>query len=485
MRRSRQQTRCTSHKNHGTLAIHDVSQPLPAVPRPAGRRARRRHHGAHRRLEAAPGGNPGRRLRGLRPVRRSDRDRPRRRLAARVRAEFVAGGHGGGIRPHRSGWPGIPAPLRGRGGQAPLRAQARQDGANAGLPSPIPGHAAVLLAGEAGPGLRGVPAPRPAERRRNPGRIHGSEARPRIPGLRRGPVRRRRVRGRPRHAFPKLFALERDHRSLILGGIKLRNSSGGPRGRILSFPEGLEELPRALADQLGGAIRLGTRVLALERGESGWSVAFERAGDTHLEAFSAVICALPADQLARLRLGGFATPGAFSPLSEIEHPPVASGFTGFRGGDVAHALDGFGVLVPRAEGRNILGTLFSSSLFPGRAPAGHVALTTFVGGTRQSALARLDDGALIKLVQAELAALLGAREAPVLVRVRRHARAIPQYAVGFDRYKAIFAAAEASAPGLYIGGNCRDGISVSACVASGCRLAQAVAALFAPSPVAF
>jgi oxygen-dependent protoporphyrinogen oxidase len=288
-----------------------------------------------------------------------------------------------------------------------------------------------------------------------------------------------------RHAFPKLFALERDHRSLILGGIKLRNSSGGPRGRILSFPEGLEELPRALADQLGGAIRLGTRVLALERGESGWSVAFERAGDTHLEAFSAVICALPADQLARLRLGGFATPGAFSPLSEIEHPPVASVFTGFRRGDVAHALDGFGVLVPRAEGRNILGTLFSSSLFPGRAPAGHVALTTFVGGTRQSALARLDDGALIKLVQAELAALLGAREAPVLVRVRRHARAIPQYAVGFDRYKAIFAAAEASAPGLYIGGNCRDGISVSACVASGCRLAQAVAALFAPSPVAF
>jgi oxygen-dependent protoporphyrinogen oxidase len=288
-----------------------------------------------------------------------------------------------------------------------------------------------------------------------------------------------------RHAFPKLFAIERDHGSLIRGAIKLRNASGGPRGRILSFPEGLEELPRALAAQLGDSIRLGARVLALHRGERGWRVAFEHSGETRLEAFSAVICALPADQLARLRLEGFATPGAFSPLSGIEHPPVASVFTGFRRGDVAHALDGFGVLVPRAEGRRILGTLFSSSLFPGRAPAGHVALTTFVGGTRQSALALLDDGALVELVQAELAALLGTRAAPVFVRVRRHARAIPQYAVGFDRFQAIFAGAEAAAPGLYIGGNCRDGISVSACVASGSRLAKAAAGRSAPAPVSF
>jgi len=288
-----------------------------------------------------------------------------------------------------------------------------------------------------------------------------------------------------RHAFPKLFALEREHGSLIRGAIRLRNASGGPRGRILSFPEGLEELPRALAAQLGDSLRLGVRVLALERHGRGWKVGFERAGETRQESFSAVICALPADGLARLRLEGFATPGAFSPLSEIEHPPVASVFTGFRREDVTHALDGFGVLVPRAEGRNILGTLFSSALFPGRAPAGHVALTTFVGGTRQPALARLDDDALMRLIQAELTALLGVRAAPVFVRVRRHPRAIPQYAVGFDRYQAVYSEAEASAPGLYIGGNCRDGVALSACIASGGRLARSAASLFAAHPVSF
>ncbi|MGA2016919.1 MAG: protoporphyrinogen oxidase [Opitutaceae bacterium] len=279
-----------------------------------------------------------------------------------------------------------------------------------------------------------------------------------------------------RHAFPRLFALEREHGSLIRGAVKLRNASGGPRGRIMSFPEGLEELPRAIAARLGDSLRLRTPVHALGRGENGWRVAFGSAGAARQEEFSAVICALPADALARLRLEGFAAPDLLAPLSGIEHPPVASVFTGFRRGDVAHALDGFGVLVPRVEGRTILGTLFSSTLFPGRAPDGHVALTTFVGGTRQPELALLDDAALAALVQSELVSLLGVRAAPVFLRVHRHPRAIPQYGVGFDRFEAIFSGAESSAPGLYFGGNSRDGVALSSCIASGRRLAQAAAA---------
>jgi oxygen-dependent protoporphyrinogen oxidase len=202
-----------------------------------------------------------------------------------------------------------------------------------------------------------------------------------------------------------------------------------------------------------------------------------------LEAVSAVICALPARALADLRLEGFATTAALSALAEIEHPPVASVFTGFRRKDIAHSLEGFGVLVPRAEGLNVLGTLFSSSLFPGRAPAGHVALTTFVGGTHKPTLGLLDDHTLAGIVQSELAALLGVRAAPVFVSVRRHPRAIPQYNVGYDRYQDMCINAEASAPGLYIGGNCRDGVSLSACMASGKRLALAAARFCQPATV--
>jgi oxygen-dependent protoporphyrinogen oxidase len=276
-----------------------------------------------------------------------------------------------------------------------------------------------------------------------------------------------------RHAFPKLLALESKHGSLLRGAVRRRNTQGGPSGRLFSFPDGLEELPRTLAAALGDALRLQSRIVSVRRQDGEWRVAYERGGETREERFSALICTLPADALARLQFEGFENPGGLVVMGEIEHPPVASVFTGFRREDVAHALDGFGLLVPRAEGRRILGTLFSSTLFPGRAPAGHVALTTFVGGARQPPLGRLDDDALVELVRAELAALLGVRAAPVFASVRRHARAIPQYTVDFDRFQSACARAEASAPGLYVGGNCRDGVSLPACLASGRRLALA------------
>jgi oxygen-dependent protoporphyrinogen oxidase len=148
---------------------------------------------------------------------------------------------------------------------------------------------------------------------------------------------------------------------------------------------------------------------------------------------------------------------------------------------VTHPLDGFGLLAPQVENRRILGTLFSSTLFPRRAPDGHVALTTFVGGSRQPALGQLDDPELLRLVQTELAALVGVRAAPVFARVRRHPRAIPQYTLGYDRFQAACRAAEASAPGFHIGGNCRDGVSLSACLAAGKRLALAAGAAAVPA----
>ena len=147
---------------------------------------------------------------------------------------------------------------------------------------------------------------------------------------------------------------------------------------------------------------------------------------------------------------------------------------GFRREDVGHPLDGFGVLTPAVEKRRILGTLFSSTLFPGRAPAGHVALTTFVGGVRQPELARADDAALLESVQSELAFLLGVRGQPVITRVQRWPRAIAQYEVGFQRFKDACAAVEAASPGLFLGGTCRDGVSLSHCIGAGKRLAEAV-----------
>jgi oxygen-dependent protoporphyrinogen oxidase len=284
-----------------------------------------------------------------------------------------------------------------------------------------------------------------------------------------------------RHAFPKLHALEQEHGSLIRGSLKLRNASGGPKGRIFSFPDGLSELPATIAYALGDAVRLQTEVKAIRRTGHNWEIDCENGRRSWTEGCAAVVCALPAGALASLRIEGVPDASRLNILREIEHPPLVSIFTGFKRTDVAHPLDGFGVLIPHVEHSPILGTLFSSSLFAGRAPDGHVALTSFVGGARQPDLLKLDDWELLRLVQPELDRLLGIRGLPVFTHVQRWPRAVPQYTLGFQRYKDAITAVEASAPGLFIGGNCRDGISIGNCIESGQRLAKAAAEALRPA----
>ena len=277
-----------------------------------------------------------------------------------------------------------------------------------------------------------------------------------------------------RHAFPKLHALEQTHGSLIRGALKQRNASGGPKGRIYSFPNGLAELPEMLAQRLGDAIRVGCEITAVRQRGTGWQIEWQERGLASREEFDAVVCALPAAAIAALNLEGVDDARRLQSLRQIKHPPVVSVFMGFKRETVGHALDGFGFLVPQVEHRRVLGTLFSSTLFPGRAPPGCVALTTFVGGTRQPELAGLAEPELLTVVQYELAKLVGITAPPVFTHVRAWRQAIPQYELGHERYLDAITSVQESARGLFIGGNCCDGISLPHCIASGRRLANAV-----------
>ncbi|MCE2861016.1 MAG: hypothetical protein RIR76_2235 [Verrucomicrobiota bacterium] len=300
---------------------------------------------------------------------------------------------------------------------------------------------------------------------------------PFVAGVYAGDPRRLSVR----QAFPKLFAIEQEHGSLIRGALARRNATGGPKGRIFSFPEGLGEIAAAAAARLGDALRLKHHVGKVARVDGHWRLGIAADGREETADFDAVVCALPADALATLPISVGPEAKGLGTLGAIAHPPVVSVFTGYRREQVAHALDGFGVLMPEVERGKILGALFSSTLFPGRAPAGHVALTTFVGGMRSPELAAQDDEGLRALVADELGRLLGVRGDPVVFRVQRWPRAIPQYAPGYARFKETMAAVEREAPGLFLGGNCRDGISLANCIGAGRRLAREAAA-FAAAP---
>ncbi len=289
-----------------------------------------------------------------------------------------------------------------------------------------------------------------------------------------------------RHSFPSLWEMERSHGSIIRGQIaaaKARRARGEPTGAppIISFAEGLETIPRALARRLPpGSVELDASVTSLTPAAGGqpWHVTWTRDHQNATESFASVILALPASALASLV---FNSPSSsqlsalgsqpLAPLADIGYPPVSSLFLGYRRDQVAHPLDGFGMLIPPAEARPLLGVLFNSTLFTGRAPEDHVALTVMTGGVRAPGLARLHDADLLPVVSRELAALLGVKGAPVFVRRTSWPRAIPQYNLGYERFLDAMTAAEAAHTGLLIGGHVRDGISITNCIASGEKLA--------------
>jgi oxygen-dependent protoporphyrinogen oxidase len=133
------------------------------------------------------------------------------------------------------------------------------------------------------------------------------------------------------------------------------------------------------------------------------------------------------------------------------------------------------MLIPKIEGFKILGTIFSSSLFPNRAPAGHLTLTSYIGGERYPELACVPSQRLIELTMADLQTLLGVRGKPVFQNTAFYPQAIPQYNVGFGRYRDLWNELEGKAEGLFFAGHYRDGVSLGDSIVSGCNAADRMA----------
>jgi protoporphyrinogen/coproporphyrinogen III oxidase len=275
-----------------------------------------------------------------------------------------------------------------------------------------------------------------------------------------------------RAAFPKLHALEQKYGSLIKGQIlgarerRQRAEVSKQSAPKFSFQHGLQELIDALESRLSDSIQTRAPVVEIQSSPSGWRVTARIKEQAREFQHAAVVLALPAHQLAQIPV---LAPGLldFQLFSEIAYPPVASVVLGFRRQDVAHPLDGFGMLIPEVEGFRILGTIFSSSLFPHRAPAGHVTLTSYIGGTRAPELAHRPVREVIDLTLEDLRMILGVRGQPTFSHCVLYPKAIPQYNVGYDRFRLAMSDLETQAPGLFFAGHARDGVSLGDSIVSG------------------
>lgn len=273
-----------------------------------------------------------------------------------------------------------------------------------------------------------------------------------------------------RFAFPKVWNLEQRYGSLIRGtfpNAKAKRTSGlYEKKRTLSFPHGMESLPKLLREKLDPRkVRIHSEITSLTREANGWRAHWRSraAVCTFFEEddfFDEIIIAVPprawneipfSDNILRLR---------FATVPALTTPPVTMLTLGFPRKNVAHPLDGFGMLVPEKENRKILGTLFTSSLFPGRAPEGFVTLSTYLGGSRQPEITKLSAEEQLEIVQSELRELLGATGAPAFVERVENPQAIPQYNLGYEDFVKTLSAIENAFP-LRFAGNFRGGISVA------------------------
>ncbi len=274
--------------------------------------------------------------------------------------------------------------------------------------------------------------------------------------------------------MPRFLELERTHRSVVLGlraTARVAPGDAGARyGMFVAPVDGMGALVEAVARRLPeGVVRVGREVASLARDAGRWRIA---AGGQAIDA-DAVIVAAPAFAAARLlapldpALGGL--------LDAIDYASSAMVTLGFPAAGLAGRLTGFGFVVPFTERRPLLACTYASRKYPGRAPEGHELLRAFVGGARRPDLVELDDDTLVTTVRDELRALLGITTDPVLVRVDRWRRAMPQYAVGhLDRVAAIEQRA-AALPGLALAGAAYRGVGIPDCVRSGEAAADGVA----------
>jgi protoporphyrinogen/coproporphyrinogen III oxidase len=298
-------------------------------------------------------------------------------------------------------------------------------------------------------------------------------------------------------AFPQLANLESSHGSLFRGALaKLREtrqarknrppSNLPKRKRSVSFRNGMQVLPETLAAKLGADLL--TECSGVSIADCGLPIADSTSSQLPTDKFvvsfnhSGIAQQITCKQLviATPAMGAAKLIAALSKdverlLQEIEYPPLAIVHMTYGKAGIANNLDGFGFLAAPCEKLNVLGCIFSSSQFAGRAPQDKALLTIFLGGARNPELTELSDDRLSAAAHAELKKILGIQSLPRIINISRWARAIPQYNLGHAARVRRIEALASKIKGFHLIGNYLHGVSVGDCVKDAQRVAVEMA----------
>ena len=283
-----------------------------------------------------------------------------------------------------------------------------------------------------------------------------------------------------RYALPKLYNLEQNYGSFIRGSIAKANEPKTDRDRlatkkVFSAVGGLSQIPEAEADAIGHEhISLGVKNVQVKPSNEGWLTTFvDNMGQSRQLLSHYVVTTCGAYCLPELL--PFVGKEQMDAIASLHYAPVMEVAVGVRndwGGDYR----AFGGLVPTCEHKKILGILFPSSCFQGRAPQGGVLFSYFMGGVKQPELLDLSDKEIEYYVLKYFHEMLKfpSKVEPDLIRIFRHKRAIPQYEVTSGARFAAVQHLQEQYPGLIVGGNLRDGIGMAHRITQAAKIAAEI-----------
>ncbi|XP_043708809.1 protoporphyrinogen oxidase 1, chloroplastic [Telopea speciosissima] len=287
-------------------------------------------------------------------------------------------------------------------------------------------------------------------------------------------------------AFEKVWKLEQNGGSIISGAFKAiqeRNKGRKPSRdpnlpkpkaqTVGSFRKGLNMLPNAISARLGSKVNLSWKLSSIKKMDGGgYTLTYETADGLVFVQTRSIVMTVPSHVASSL-LRPLSTAAADA-LSRFYYPPVAAVSISYPKEAIRKEclmdgeLKGFGQLHPRSQGVDTLGTIYSSSLFPNRAPPGRVLLLNYIGGATNPGILSKTESELVEAVNRDLRKMLIKPnvEDPLVLGVKVWPQAIPQFLVGhLDHLQAVKdALKDGGFQGLFLGGNYVSGVALGRCV---------------------
>ncbi len=287
--------------------------------------------------------------------------------------------------------------------------------------------------------------------------------------------------------FPRIYELEQEYGGLIKAMLKLAKkkraevkagkavaSAAGPGGVLTSFSGGIQELTAGVAAALAGKVLTGNGVQQIEQKEDGFFLNLEDGQQLEVDM---VVTAAPAYAVANMldQLNDKSS----TLLRQIPYATMNVICFGYQREQISFDLNGFGYLIPKAEGCNTLGTLWDSSIFSNRAPEGMVLLRSMMGGAANSAAIDFSEDEVKARTMDDLKQIMGIESEPDFVKIFRHRHAIPQYTRGHAQRLQELEESLQGSPDLILTGNAFYGVGLNDCVHAANQAASKVIARMA------